>query len=108
MGSSSLGGCFFSLYGCSDRTRVLGLFLRELALDPLMTFGRLDLMVLLPLGTVGDDRTKVVKCSERASHDGFLILIFSFLLAAISCDFLSKTATKLMTRRFANKLHNND
>ena len=63
-----------------------------------MTFGRLDLTVLLALGTVtgtvGDDRTKVVKCSARSSLDGFLILIFSFLLAAISCDFLSKICNK--------------
>ena len=97
-GVSLSGGCFFSLYGCSDRTRVSGLFLRELALDPLMTFGRLDLTVLLALGTVtgtvGDDRTMVVKCSVRAPLDGFLILIFSFLLAVISCDFLSKICNK--------------
>ena len=39
--------CFFSLYGCCDRTRVLGAFLRELALGPLMTFDRFDLSVLL-------------------------------------------------------------
>ena len=62
LGVSLLGGCFFSLYGCSDRTRVSGVFLRELALDPLMTFDQLDLTsVLLPLGTVagtvGVDRT---------------------------------------------------
>ena len=57
------------------------------------------------IGTVGDDRTKVVKCSARASLDGFLILIFSFLLATISCP---KSAIKIMTRRFANKLHIND
>ena len=48
-----------------------------------MTFGQLDSTVLLALGTmtstVGDDRTMVVKCSARASLDGFLILIFSFL-----------------------------
>ena len=42
-------GRFFFLYGCNDRTRVSGLFLRELALGPLMTFGRLDLTVLLNL-----------------------------------------------------------
>ena len=63
-----------------------------------MTFGQLDLKVLLALGMVadpvGDDSTKVVKCSARASLGGFLILIFSFLLAAISCDFLSKTTIK--------------
>ena len=66
-------GCFSSLYGRNDRTRVSGLFLRELALDPLMTFGRLDLTVLLALGTVagtvGDDRTMTVKCSARAPLD---------------------------------------
>ena len=39
--------CFFSLYGCCDRTRVSGAFLRELALGPLMTFGWFDLTVLL-------------------------------------------------------------
>ena len=89
------GGCFFSLYGCNDRTRVSGLFLCELALDP---FGRLDLMVLLALGTVtgtvGDDRTKVVKRSARATLDGFLVLIFSFLLALISSDFVSNICNK--------------
>ena len=89
---------FFSLYGCSDRTRVSGVFLRELALAPLMTFGRFDLTVLLAsgtvAGTVADDHTKVVKCSTRASLDGFLILIFSFLLALISSDFLSNIYNK--------------
>ena len=91
-------GCFSSLYGYSDRTRVSGLFLRELALDPLMTFGRLELTMLLVLGTVagtvGDDRTMTIKCPARASLNGFLILIFSFLLAAISYDFLSKICSK--------------
>ena len=95
---SSSWGCFFSLYGCCDQTRVSGVFLRELALDPLMTFGRLDLMVLLALGTVagtvGDDRPMTVKCSARAPLNGFLILIFSFLLAVISCDFLSRICNK--------------
>ena len=91
-------GCFSSLYGCSEQTRFSGLFLRKLALDPLMTFGRLDLTVLLELGMVdsivGDDHTMTVKCSTRDPLDGFLILIFSFLLATISCDFLSKMCNK--------------
>ena len=96
-GRESLG-CFFSLYGCSDRTRVSGVFLRELALGPLMTFGRFDLTVLLAsgtvVGTVGDDHTKLVKFSARTALDDFLILIFSFLLALISSDFLSNICNK--------------
>ena len=63
-----------------------------------MTFGRLDLTVLLALGTVagtvGDDHTKVVKCSVRAPLECFLILIFSFLLAMIFSDFLSNICNK--------------
>ena len=92
----SSGGCFFSLYGCSEWTRVSGTFLHELALSPLMTFGRFDLTVLLACGTVagmvGVYRTMLVKCSARAALDDFLILIFSFLLALISSDFLSLVA----------------
>ena len=94
MSGFSSWGYFFSLYGCSDQTRVSGVFLRELALGPLMTFGRFDLTVLLPSGTVGDDRTEVVKCSARATLDDFLILIFSFLLALISSAFLSNICNK--------------
>ena len=63
-----------------------------------MTFARFDLTVLLAFGTVagmvGDDRTVVVKCSVRAALDDFLILIFSFLLALISSDFLSNICNK--------------
>ena len=63
-----------------------------------MTFGRLDLTVLPSLGTVagtvGDERTMTVKCSARAPLNGFLILIFFFLLATISCDFLSRICNK--------------
>ena len=36
----------------------------------------------------------VVKCSARASLNGFLILIFSFLLTLISSDFLSNICNK--------------
>ena len=89
---------FLLLICCSDRTRVSRVFLRELALGPLMTFGRFDLTVLLAsgmvAGTVGDDRTMVLKCSARASLDGFLILIFYFLLALFSSDFLSNICNK--------------
>ena len=77
-----------------------------------MTFGRLDLTVLLALGTVtgtvGDDHTMVVKCSARAALIDFMILIFFSLLALIASDFLSNIYKKKMTRRFANKLHIND
>ena len=63
-----------------------------------MTFGRFDLTVLLAsgtvAGTVGDDRTVVVKCSARAPLDDFLILIFSFLLVPISSNFLSNICNK--------------
>ena len=63
-----------------------------------MTFGRFDLTVLLASGTVagmvGVHRPKVVKCSARAALDDFLILIFSFLLALISSDFLSNNCNK--------------
>lgn len=45
-------------------------------------------------GTVGDDRTEVVKCSAKEALDDFLILIFSFLLARISSDFLSNICNK--------------
>ena len=45
-------------------------------------------------GTVGVDRTKVVKCSARVALDDFLILIFSLLLAPISSDFLSNNYNK--------------
>ena len=94
----SSGGCFSSLYGCSKWNRVSGIFLRELALGPLMTFGRFDLMVLLASGTVsgmvGTDRTELVKCAPRAALIDFLILIFSFLLALISSDFLSNICNK--------------
>ena len=91
-------GCFFSLYGCCDRTRVSGAFLRELALGPLMTFGRFDLTVLLAYGTVastvGVDHTEVVKCSARAALYCFMILISSSLLVLISSDFLSNISNK--------------
>ena len=63
-----------------------------------MTFGRFDLTVLLAsgtvAGTVGVDRTGLVKCFARAALDDFLILIFSFLLALISNDFLSNNCNK--------------
>ena len=97
-GAVSSWSCFFSLYGCCDRTRVSGAFLRELALGPLMTFGRFDLTVLLACGTVAgtvvSDRTELVKCSARAALVDFLILIFSFLLALISNDFLANNCNK--------------
>ena len=99
MVGSSLWVLFSLLYmGASKGIRFSDAFLRELALDPLMTFGRLDLTVLLALGTVagtvGDDRTMTVQCSARAPLNGFLILIFSFLLVAISCDFFSRICNK--------------
>ena len=73
----------------------MGAFLRELALGPLMTFGRFDLTVLLASGTVaGTVADDVVKCSARAALDDFLNLIFSFLLALISSDFLSNNCNK--------------
>ena len=63
-----------------------------------MTFGRFDLTVLLAFGTVagtvGDDRTGLVKCATRAALIDFPILIFSFLLALISSDFLSNICNK--------------
>ena len=77
----------------------MGAFLRELALGPLMTFGRFDLTVLLAsgtvAGTVGVYRTGLVECSARAALDDFLILIFSFLLALISSDFLFNICNKI-------------
>ena len=63
-----------------------------------MTFGRVDLTVLLASGTVADTvgvyRTRLVKCSARAALIDFLIFIFSFLLALISSDFLSNICNK--------------
>ena len=74
-GASLSGGCFFSLYGCNERTRVLGLFLREFALDPLMTFGRLDLTVVLALGTA---TSMVVITVSWSLNDlrGLLLVVF--------------------------------
>ena len=76
----------------------MGVFFRELALDPLMTFVRFDLTVLLASGTVsitvGTDRTGPVKCAAKVALIDFLILISSFLLALISSDFLSNICKK--------------
>ena len=76
----------------------MGVFLHELALGPLMTFGWFDLTVQMAPGTVGSmvgtDRTEVVKCAPRAALIDFLILIFSFLLALISSDFMSSICNK--------------
>ena len=98
MTGSSSGGCFFSLYGCNDWTRVSGVFLRELALGPLMTFGWFDLTVEMApgtvRGTVGTDRTVVVKCAPKEASIDFLIFILPFLLAPIFSDFLSNICNK--------------
>ena len=96
---SLLLGLFLLLIkGCSEWTRVLDVFLRELVLDPLMTFRRFDLTVLLASGTVGStvgtDRTGLVKCAPKAALIDFLILISSFPLALISSDFLSNICNK--------------
>ena len=77
-----------------------------------MIFCRFDLTVLLAsgmvAGTVGDDRTRLVKCFARSDFIDFPILIFSFLLALISSDFLSNICNKNNDTEIENKLHIND